>query len=307
VNERLEDTAERSAAPARPDGGVGEAADAGGPIGWAAAHRLLTGRPAGPAADALRILLAHAAAPVAAAELDPAHFSRLLDAYRQAAASPTAGATGAAGSGARPARAAAAGRAQRRVGRAMAVKCTGVLLVAVGAGAAAAGTDMLPNSLQRAAHHYFGGLGVPAPSAGPGSPRTQSSGSPTQQPSGSAAASASTAPVGELVALCSRIPHGAKNWSTGLDAQDQADLSAAAGGDLKVTSFCAQLLEGNGSDNGNGNGASATPSPAAAGSASGSTSSTATTTPSDNASSKQDKGKDTHSPSPNPHSTTVNH
>ena len=293
MNERLEDTTERSAAiPAQRPGG------SSGSVGWVTAHRLLTGQPVGPAADDLSALLRNAAAPASPAEHNQANLNLLLDAYRvaRAATPPTPTAAGAA---VRPAPAACAGRTQRRVGRAMAVKCTGVLLVAVGAGAAAAGTDMLPASIQRVAHHYFGGLGIPGPSTGPGSPSAQpASSSPAPQPAGSATPPAGSAPISDLIILCGRIPHGSKNWSDGLGADDQSKLSAAAGGALKVTSYCAQLLENSGS--GTGQGVSATPSPGATGSASASAS------PSDDGSGKQGKGKDTHSPSPNTHSTTAN-
>lgn len=294
MNERLEDTTERAAIPAQRH----DAADGplGGPVGWVAVHRLLTGQPVGPAADGLRALLASASAPATAAERNQAGLNLLLDAYRQAAATSAGAAPAGAASTTRPA---TAGRAPRRVGRAMAVKCTSVLLVAVGTGAAAAGTDMLPASIQRVAHHYFGGLGIPGPALAPGSPGARASSSPSPRPSGSATALAGATPVGELITLCGQIPHGSKNWRNGLDAADQAKLITAAGADLKVTSFCAQLLANPGSAAGTG--ASATPSPGATGSASASAS------PGDDASAKPGKGKDTHTPSPNPHSTTANH
>lgn len=299
MNEGLEDATERSGPPAQRHGG------GDGPVGWVAAHRLLTGQPVGPAADALRALLAAAAAP-AAAERDQAPLNILLDAYRQAEASPAAGGAAAAPG---PAPTAPGGRVQRRVSRAMAVKCATVLLVAVGTGAAAAGSNMLPASIQRVAHDYFGGLGVPAPSTGPGSPGAQASASPAPQPSASAVPPAGATPISDLITLCGRIPHGSKNWRTALDAQDQSKLSAAAGGELKVTSFCAQLLQdsgtgsgtGSGSDTSSGANANATPSPGASGSES------AAASPGDDGSGKLGKGKDTHSPSPNPHSTVANH
>jgi hypothetical protein len=290
VNEQIEETAQRSVPHQRRHAG------AHGPVGWVAAHRVLAGEPAGPAADALRALLASACAPATATEYDEADLNALLEVYRAAAESPAAAATGR-----RAQSSPSIGRVPRRVGRAMAVKCTGVLLVAVGTGAAAAGTDMLPASIQRMAHQYFGGLGVPGPSATPGTPGAGGPGSASPQSGGSPSPPAGTVPLGTLIALCGQVQHGAKNWRTGLDAADQAALSAAAGGDLKVTSYCAQLLA-TASGGGNGDGNSGAGGPGASGSASGAAS------PGDDASGKaRGNGHDTRSPSPNPHATTANH
>ena len=301
MNEHLEDTAERSETPAP------QHEAAGGLVGWVTAHRMLTGQPVGPGADALRALLASASAPATAEELSQAALNVLLDAYRQEAVSPVAVTASltiigpAAEPDANSAQAPAGARVPRRIGRAMAVKCTSVLLVAVGTGAAAAGTDTLPASIQRVAHHYFGGLGIPAPSVQPDSAGAAASASATAPPAGSASPPAGAAPISELITLCGEIQHGAKNWRNGIDAAQQAELSAAAGGDLKVTSFCAQLLAQSGSGTGSTPGQSATPSPSTPASGAASAS------PGDDAGSGKGKGKDTHSPSPNPHSTTSNH
>lgn len=285
MNDRLGETREHSAAHPRRHSGAGR------PVGWVTAHRLVDDKPVGPGADGLLALLASAAAPPTAAECSQASLNRVLDAYRQAVISPTPSVAERAVAGS------PGHRAQRRVGRAMVVKFTGVLLVAAGTGAAAAGTDMLPASIQRVAHHYFGGLGVPAPSPDPGSPSAQAGTSPTPREIGSATPPASTTPISELIALCGEIPRGVKNWRTGLDAADQATLIAAAGADQNVTPYCAQLLA---------NAGSATPSTTATGSDSsnGNGSNSGNGSPGASPTKSRSGSHDAHSATPNPHPST---
>jgi hypothetical protein len=167
------------------------------------------------------------------------------------------------------------------------VKCAVAFALATGCGVVAAGAGVLPGPVQQFAHDVLGGVGVPAP----GTPGTASSGGSTASATatvngtGGSASPSPDAATATLEALCGQVAHDGSDWLGGLTGDDQATLSAAAGGEQKVVSYCARLLAGSSK-------ATAASSPGAA-SASASPGAAAT----------HGNGHATHTPSPNPHST----
>jgi hypothetical protein len=124
----------------------------------------------------------------------------------------------------------------------------GVVVLAAGGTALAAETGTLPAVAQQHAHRMFSSLGVPAPAPGPRPLRSGTgagpSGDPT--PTGSAVPSTATSPTpGDAtpLGLCRawdatrKNPHGKAMTSASRRA-----LAAAAGGDVKVSAYCAALL-----------------------------------------------------------------
>lgn len=178
----------------------------------------------------------------------------------------------------------------------MIAKCVAMFLIATGGGVAAAGAGILPASAQSLAHQFLGGIGVPAPNSDGAS---QGIAAPTSTPSASAtsthqvlsrsrgAASASATPGSvtpsamspAVLSLCSQVVDDS-DWQSEMSGQDLALLTAAAGGDKKITSYCAQVYAqaqgsattpsgdsgsasgspGDGSSDGNGSSDSASPS-----------------------------------------------
>jgi hypothetical protein len=246
-------------------------------IGWRAARRLVDGAVTGQDADDLRTLLSLASAPSTAASADSARLGLVLAAYREAAYAPPPPPTGGA-----PVR-------QRSATHVLAARCAVVALLLSGAGVTAASTGMLPRPIQRIAHQWFGGEGIPAPSGSgaAGDAALSASSSPSGQqtsttPMPTPGAMASNA----LSTLCAVVSAAPKDWQDQLDAADQATLITAAGGQQKVKQYCTKLL------------AQATES-AASSSAAASTSAT----PSADATTTHGNAHATHTSSPNPHST----
>lgn len=235
----------------------------------------------------LAALLAAAAAPDPERDGDEHGLAAVLAVYRSAADAPVRETDMMGAVEGRPA-AAGSGRAGSRIpstrrGRftfALAVKCTAVLVVVAGAGVAAASVGALPAPMQRLAHDYLGGVGIPAPTTAPPSanasttPRVGASRSdtpnPTPAPTGSASALSTQSP-NELVALCEIVVQAGDNWHSDLDKAQRDLLTAAAGGNSQVPAYCETVVasntpsapaaspssspdSGNGNGNGNGNG-----------------------------------------------------
>jgi hypothetical protein len=272
-------------------------------IGWGAAGRLVDGDLGGdlggvPGVTDLDTLLAIASAPASEATLDPARLEPILVAFRGAAIAAATTAT-VPRSETRPrpqVRSQAQAQARARSPRAALVKCAAAFLVVGGSGVAAASAGVLPTSVQRIAHDYFGGVGIPAPSS---SEAAGSNPSATPGAPGSAAATpgpgeATAGDAAQLLPLCRQVAANPQNWRTVLDAADQAALVAVAGDPGHVRQYCATALalpSSGPSDEGR----SAEPSPAqSAGPAS-----SADPEPSET----HGNGHASHSPSPNPHST----
>lgn len=266
------------------DGRANAAVSRRGParqIGWGAASRLVDGKHGGPGTEDLGTLLAIAAAPAREMTADPARLEPVLAAYRRAGADQAA----AHRSAARPA-----------LSRSALAKCAAVLLVFGGSSVAAASAGVLPASVQRIAHDYLGGVGIPAPSShGP------AVSSPSETPSavGSPSATigrgdASEGGAAQITTLCQKVAASTHGWRAGLDAADQAALVTAAAGSGNVKQYCVTLLTQSGSG-ASGGGQSAAPSPSASPSPSPTASPEATDT--------HGGGHVNHSPSPNPHST----
>lgn len=232
----------------------------------------------------LAALLAAAAAPDPERDGGERGLEAVLAAYRAAADAPVRetdmmgaveGRLAAAGSG--------SGRAGSRVpsprrGRftlALAVKCAAVLVVVAGTGVAAASVGALPAPMQRLAHDYLGGVGIPAPATAPPSvnasatprlgPSRPDTPNPTPVPTGSASAQSGQATPNELLALCEIVVQAGDNWHSDLDKAQRDLLTTAAGGNPQVPAYCATVIASNTpsapaaspsatSDNGNGNG-----------------------------------------------------
>lgn len=277
-------------------------------IGWFAAGRLVEGEFDGPGAEDLRALLTVAAAPQAEKRADAASLEPVLAAFRRAAwnepASNRTASTRADSARRASARTAASRTASAhaastpRVPRSLAAKCAVVFFVIGGSSVAAASAGILPASVQRIAHEYFGDAGIPAPSDSQSSGTSSASGSPSPAPSpdsaGSGSATAAGTAAGPLVTLCRAVALNTQNWRSGLDSADQATLIAAAGGANDVKQYCADLLA---QDGGQGQNATATPSANAASSQDGNPQATATHPNNGHSSSR----------SPSPHPTPSSH
>lgn len=254
-------------------------------IGWGAANRLIDGDDGRHGIGDLDTLLAVAAAPPSEATLDSARLEPILVAFR------------AAGAGARstmptPTR----DRIRRRSPRVALVKCAAAFLVVGGSGVAAASAGVLPTSVQRIAHDYFGGVGIPAPAASEAAASNPSTtpgaaGSPTPAPGAGDGTTGSTA---QLMPLCRTVAANAQNWRVGLSRTDQAALIAAAGEPGHVKQYCATLLTLP-----SGGPANASQGAAPSSTLSGEPSPTARPEPT----ATHGNGHPAHSPSPNPHST----
>ncbi|WP_238011944.1 hypothetical protein KZZ52_37830 [Dactylosporangium sp. AC04546] len=196
-------------------------------IGRDEAERLLDGA-AGPGHEQLAALLRAAAGPARPHEL--AGEDAAVTAFRQARTAPA---------GRSPARSSPARslvRPGRRVGVLAGALAAGVLLAGT---ATAAGTGHLPDPLQRAAHDWFAGVGVPEPGPEPvaaPSPSPSRSEPPVVRSSApsTAAASVSAARIDELC----------RAWQEGrgrkLTDAERRELAAAAQGEDRVEAFCKQ-------------------------------------------------------------------
>jgi hypothetical protein len=219
---------------------------------------MVDGRGVGHGSEALRELIALASAP-SPGQSDQAQLGMFLAAFREAADAPgTASATGTTEAAGTAGNANVAPRpgnpspARRRVvSRSLAVQSATVALIVCAGAVAAADANILPDAVQRVAHQYLGGVGVPAPSdssarpsasatpgTAAGTPR--SSGSPSPSPSAT-----SSPPSAALVAaLCGEVNRDPKNWQSNLGSADRDSLSVAAGGEQKVKQYCAHLPGG---------------------------------------------------------------
>lgn len=177
---------------------------------------------------------------------------------------------------------------------ATAARCAAALCVVTAGSVAVASAGILPPPVQTFAHDIFGGIGVPAPTAGgaaggitaSASPVTSATASATATigrptPTSTATASAnpgtSTQATSAVVSLCDQVVGNGDEWRTTMSQPDLALLTATAGGDTKIGPYCAQLLQapqqgdtteppengtaatpshdnGNGGGSGNGNG-----------------------------------------------------
>lgn len=253
-----------------------------GRIGWTTANRLVDGNQVGSGASDLDMLLAVAAAPASEATLDPAQLEPVLMAFRRAGigADPTP----------QPRRV-----NRRRSSRALLVKCAAALMVVGGSGVAAASAGVLPASVQRIAHDYFGGVGIPAPAASRTAGSTSSGmPSPSGSPSPSAGGDEAAANTARLIPLCQTVASNPGDWRSVLDTADQAALVAAAGAPGHVPQYCAALLATASSSPADGS-EGVTPSPAQPTGPS--------SKPTPGASATHGNSHASHSPSPNPHST----
>jgi hypothetical protein len=277
----------------------------------------------------LAALLAAAAAPDPETEADERGLEAVLAAYREAggaapdaalggaatngAAGDSAAGGGAVGDGAAlgnaesggtaPGSAASASAApgsvepQRRplMSRSLLAKCAVAFFLAAGAGVGAAGAGVLPSSIQRIAHDYLGGVGVPPPSSTAASPSSSAGAGvgPTSTPgsavtpesSGSAAGSVApsqSASLSQLIALCNIVVENDKNWHSAVDKTQRDILVAAAGGEPQVLTFCSDLLT----------------NPTPTGSSSGSSSASPSATPSAAATTQHGKAHESKSPKP---------
>lgn len=262
-------------------------------IGWSAASRLVDGQRGGPGTQELGTLLAVASAPASEATLDPVRLEPVLAAFRAAVpgSAPQRPAQRQAQRQPQPAR-------PSRSAQTLLVKCATVFVLLAGSGVAAASAGVLPASVQRIAHDYFGGVGIPAPSSASSSaadsnPSTTPStaGSGTASPGSGAASAATTA---QLMPLCRQVAANPQNWRSVIDAADQAALVTVAGDPGHVRQYCATLLALPSAGPANAS-QSATPSPAQ----SAGPSPTASPVPS----ATHGNGHGSHSPSPKPHST----
>jgi hypothetical protein len=182
------------------------------------------------------VLLAAAAAPPYAQ--DERHLVPVLAAYRAAAHDVARGGIEEGDARIRRRRA-ARGR--------LAVKCAVVLALAAGGGVAMASSGMLPAPVQRLAHRMFG---APAPPGGPGAAASggaTAAATTTGTPSPTVAAvspSGVASPPASLAGLCETVVRSGDGWRLRIDADAQAALLAAAGGEQKVASYCAGLVSG---------------------------------------------------------------
>jgi hypothetical protein len=240
----------------------------------------------------LAALLAAAAAPGPGPDGDERGLEAILAAYRAAVDAPVRETHMMSTVELEPVEAPAAGRGRasqghRRFTRAVAVKFAAVLVAFAGTGVAVASAGMLPTPIQRFAHTYFGGVGIPGPNgiapttAGSVTPLSTASrsGRATAGPESSGTASASASPVqatpAELAALCEIVVEAGDSWRSDLDKAQRDLLVATAGGNSNVVTYCNQLVaggspsasapapgttptpspgDGNGNGGGNGNG-----------------------------------------------------
>jgi len=208
-----------------------------GRIGLTEADRLVTGDRPDPDYLGLGVLLDAAKAPASAEELagEGAAVAGLLAAYRSAV--PTT----------MPTR-------RRRVrvslsARMVVVKvAAGVGVLAVGGTAVAAETGKLPAAAQQRAHNAFAAVGVPAPTAD-----ARPTGSDPGGVAGSVRPSADPTPTSGVASLDPSGPVAlglCQAWDAAqadpqgkaMTAESRRILSAAAGGEASVPSFCAKLL-----------------------------------------------------------------
>lgn len=197
----------------------------------------------------LDALFAAAAAPAFPEEQDEQILTVVLAAFNAAGMAECGGAG--------EATAASECRTPARRGRAtVLVRCAAMLFVVAGGGVAAASAGILPASAQSLAHQFLGGIGVPAPnSTGTSqggaalSPIATASSTSTShvlsRARGVATASAGfatpTADRSTLLNLCSEVIDAGSSWQSALSEQDLALLTAVAGGDKKVVTYCAHL------------------------------------------------------------------
>ena len=193
---------------------------------------------------------------------------------------------------------------RRAVPGGMFLKFAAAVVVLAGGGVAAASVGALPDSIQRIAHDYLGGVGVPAPPRGSASPNANASASPghgrnspsaslSAAPDASGTATASLSPSSsvspnvsaspspatsagsnDLVTLCRIVVQTGKNWHSKVDQAQRTTLVNAAGSVPNVLPYCTNLINGSPS-----NGTNSTPA-------------TPSTTPSATASSKHGGGDD---------------
>ena len=247
------------------------------PLGWGAASRLVDGKHGGPGTEELDTLLAVASAPIRETTADSARLATVLAAYRRAGAEH-----------------ATAHRSvtRRPASRSALAKCAVFFLIFSGSSVAAASAGILPASVQRMAHDYFGDVGIPAPSS-----HGTAVSSPSETPSASGSPAATTprgtaqSSAAQITMLCQKVAANMHNWRAGLNDADQSALLTAAGSSDNVRPYCAALLAQSSSAPG---GPSAMPSPSAS-----APSPTASPEPTDT----HGSGHVNHSPSPNPHST----
>ncbi|GIH16833.1 hypothetical protein Raf01_50050 [Rugosimonospora africana] len=119
------------------------------------------------------------------------------------------------------------------------------MVVTGGGSALAARTNHLPSSAQWGAHRVLAPFGVPAPSVS--RPRGSTSPGVGVRPSPPPAPTASVATVDpngpEAVALCRKWTSADKNpHGKPMDPELERALSVLAGGESRVTTFCADLL-----------------------------------------------------------------
>ncbi|GGM78943.1 hypothetical protein GCM10007977_095670 [Dactylosporangium sucinum] len=202
-------------------------------IGRDEAERLLDGATE-PGHEQLAALLRAAAGPARPHEL--AGEDAAVAAFRQ---------------GGRTAHAAARVRVGRRVGVLAGSLAAAVLL---GGAATAAGAGRLPEPLQRAAHDWFAGVGVPEPDAGPVPPAPPRSAPPATSSSPPGVAAATTAPASPSAA---RIDELCRRWQEGrgrkLTEAELRELAAVAQGEERIEPYCKERRGANPGNNGNGN------------------------------------------------------
>jgi hypothetical protein len=168
------------------------------------------------------------------------------------------------------------------------LKFAAAVMLFVAGGVTAASVGALPDPIQRIAHDYLGGVGVPAPPRASVSPSAGASASPSRSrtpsaplsaapdasssaaasltPSSSTSASASPSPSAasnELVTLCRIVVQTGKGWQSQLDKAQRMIVVKAAGAPPKVLPYCTGLLNGSPANGTNSTPAtpSATPSP----------------------------------------------
>jgi hypothetical protein len=152
----------------------------------------------------------------------------------------------------------------------------GVVVLAAGGTAFAAGTGALPTAAQERAHRMFSPLGIPAPRPGPSPLRSGDGAGPSGVPATIAPTavtpSATTAP-GTTTALADGTPLGlCRAWDAARDKKhgkamtsaSRRALAAAAGGAAKVDDYCTALLAGAPAAEAPNGGPSAPPGPAPA-------------------------------------------
>jgi hypothetical protein len=215
------------------------------PIGWRAANRIVNGQDGGPGAEDLHALISIASTSTrnsGQAQADSASHEAVLTAFRESATSPRSTGRKVAQKTART----------RRTSGALVLRFATAVLLVCGVGAAAATAGVLPEGVQRIAHHYFGIGGVSAPSTHVPSSGAGTTGHSNANSTGSSAVavppmtSAMPTDSAVMTTLCQQVSDHQSDWQSALDPADQATLIAAAGGEHKVKRYCARILAGNG-------------------------------------------------------------